>query len=186
MHRRHFLGAAAAAAAIPSVATGAPAFEPNLDTVFGFKLNVLHTPRPAPALPILMPERQWTKMTSYPGEVVVAMFWATWCHVCHGEMPIVDALNAEVADEGVRVLPISLDYGEEALETVATYYDRRGISSLDVMIDGDHLNAQQLGLRGTPTTFFLNKSGEIVSAIESAAHLDTDEARRYLRHLVEA
>ena len=184
MHRRNFLAAAGAALAVaPSTAY---AYEVNKSTEFGSKLIAIGQPFTPPELPLLRADESVVKLTSFTGEVVVATFWATWCHVCQHEMPVLDKLAADMAGEGVRVLPLSLDSGNDAMEKVAKYYKRRDINTLEVILDAGRYNAGQFGIRGTPTTFFLDKSAQVVGAIEGEAHLDTDEARAYLRHLASA
>ncbi len=44
-------------------------------------------------------------------EVVVINFWATWCAPCRAEMPILAAVSQKYAQDGVKVVAISLDAG---------------------------------------------------------------------------
>lgn len=184
--RRRFLAAAGAGLAAMSAPWSASAFDLDRDTPFGARLIILNEPVEPPNLPLLRADGETTRMSAYPGDVVVAVFWATWCHVCHKEMPEIDAMLADLGDEGVRVLPMSLDAGDDAIAKVAAYYDRRDIARLEPLIDADRLSANALGVRGTPTTFILNKEAKIVSAIEGQAFFNSDEAKRYLRHLAAA
>ncbi|MBX2854513.1 MAG: TlpA family protein disulfide reductase [Rhodobacteraceae bacterium] len=184
MHRRNFLAAAGAALAVAPAS--AHAYEVNTETDFGSKLIILAEPFTPPELPLLRADESVVKLTSFTGEVVVATFWATWCHVCQHEMPVLDKLADEMAGENVRILPLSLDSGSDALEKVTKYYKRRDIGTLEVILDAGRYNAGQFGIRGTPTTFFINKTAQVVGAIEGEAHLDSDEARAYLRHLAAA
>ena len=169
-----------------SAPNAAHAYQLDRGTPFGAKLIRVAEPFAPPELPLLRADESAVKLTSFQGEVVVACFWATWCHVCQTEMPHLDALAGEMAGEGVRVLPMSLDSGDDAMKKVSAYYERRNITSLEVLIDAGRFNAGQFGIRGTPTTFFLDKSAQVVGAIEGAAHFDSDEARGYLRHLTAA
>lgn len=179
--RRHFLTIAGAATiAAPSAAR---AFEVDRSTPFGGKLIQVADPFEPPNLPLLRPDGAVTRMTAYPGEVVLATFWATWCHVCHYEMPVIDSIHAELSAEGVRVLPMSLDAGDDAMAKVSGYFESRKLANLDVLIDADRLNAGALGIRGTPTSFIIDPNGRVVGAVEGRGYFDSDEARRYLRHV---
>ena len=44
-----------------------------------------------------------------PKKAVLVSFWATWCGPCKLEMPHVDALDKEFADQGFEGISISID-----------------------------------------------------------------------------
>lgn len=43
------------------------------------------------------------------GEVLLVNFWATWCRPCLKEIPELIALEDEYRDQGLRLVPVSLD-----------------------------------------------------------------------------
>ncbi|MEM1420436.1 MAG: TlpA disulfide reductase family protein [Pseudomonadota bacterium] len=157
-------------------------FASSPDELFESKLVSVAEPFAPPAIPL--PMAPGTGLADHKGKVVVAVFWATWCPVCLREMPEIDALSAEMSDEGVVVLPLSLDTGDEAPAKVQAYFDKNLFEHLPVIVDPGGMNAGAIGLRGTPTSFVLNKDGLVVAAIEGNAHWGSDAARRYLRELL--
>ena len=52
--------------------------------------------------------RRWD-LAALRGSVCLLDFWATWCGPCHTEIPTLVQLQARYADDGLRILGISLD-----------------------------------------------------------------------------
>ena len=92
-------------------------------------------------------------------------FWATWCGPCIKETPDLVELNNEFAPQGALVIGISADLGEDAMELVASFTKEYHMP-YQVVIDyqGD-LQQAIGGLRGYPTTFFIDKNGIIVKKL---------------------
>ena len=43
------------------------------------------------------------------GQVVLLNIWATWCAPCREEMPSLERLHRELADDGLRIVAVSVD-----------------------------------------------------------------------------
>lgn len=97
-------------------------------------------------------------LSDYKGKVVVLNFWATWCAPCRKEIPDFMELHEEMKDDGVIFAGISLD--EEGWEKVRPYANDMEIN-YPIMVDNGSV-AQQYGpIRSIPTTFILNKKGQV-------------------------
>jgi len=46
------------------------------------------------------------------GDVVVISFWATWCHYCMQELPVLAGVQAVAAKRGLRMQVVAVDYRE--------------------------------------------------------------------------
>jgi thiol-disulfide isomerase/thioredoxin len=110
------------------------------------------------------------------GQVVVINFWASWCAPCRHELPRLDALNADVARNGGRVLAVSIDLEARNADRFAK---KLGLK-LPICHDGPDGLAKLLDLQHIPFTLVLDRSGDVVfttsgsddaslSALESAA-----------------
>ncbi len=52
----------------------------------------------------------------HKGNVILVNFWATWCSPCREELPHLLKLEKELASEGFRLVVVSADEPEQALE----------------------------------------------------------------------
>ena len=108
-------------------------------------------------------------------KLTLVHFWATWCGPCVRELPRIDALQRDYGDQGLKVLAISLD-GEGKTKKVADFYAAHGITNLKVYVDTGTA-MQTIALGALPTTFFLDKDGLVVDAVEGALNWDNPRAR---------
>ncbi len=99
-------------------------------------------------------------LNAYKGDVVMLNFWATWCGPCKQEIPDFIELQEEYRDKGFRIVGLSLDQpGQEAL--VKQFIKEKGIN-YDVLFDDGSTAQAYGGVRSIPTTFLINRDGEIV------------------------
>ena len=119
------------------------------------------------------------------GRVVVLNFWASWCGVCRGEMPKLDALAGRLgeADLPVDVVALSIDDG---IEIARRALAKRGHDRLRVFHDSQRVLAPVLGVRGVPTTFVIDGEGRAISMTQGPADWSSPESLAWLRELAGA
>ena len=98
------------------------------------------------------------------GEVVVVSFWATWCKPCRRELPSLDALHAELAGKGGRVVAVSIDTDPANVRRFVRTHGLR----LPVYVDGPEGLARDLDLDHVPFTMVLDRSGALAHATSGA------------------
>lgn len=119
------------------------------------------------------------------GEWTLVVLWASDCHVCKAQKPMLSALHARRAATGVTVLGIALD-GREGLPEVRRYLAVHRAEFPNYV--GEYpivaVEFQKLldgGLRGTPTYVLFDPAGEPVATqvgpITTDAVLDVVAAR---------
>jgi len=64
---------------------------------------------------------EWDK---YRGAVVLIDYWATWCGLCHAELPNIRQLHQQYGDQGFKVLGVSLDDDQQK---VRQFIDKHNI-----------------------------------------------------------
>lgn len=108
-------------------------------------------------------------LDSFKGKTVVLNFWATWCPPCRGEMPEFDDLNKEFQKTGEAVLlAVNLTDGRrDTPERVAEFLKETGYT-MTVLLDETQEAASLFGVRYIPTTFVLDKDGELIGQIQGA------------------
>ncbi len=97
-------------------------------------------------------------LSDYNGKPLILHFWATWCPYCTKLQPGLERLYQEFKADGLEVLGISFLENDGATPQKALV--KRG-HTFKTVLHGEQV-AGEYGVRGTPTTFFINKQGTIV------------------------
>jgi thiol-disulfide isomerase/thioredoxin len=118
-------------------------------------------------------------LAMYHGDVVVLNFWATWCGPCRKEMPGLDRLQAEMGDDGLRV--VTMAFGRHNPAAMQAFWDKAGIENLPLHRDPETLMAKALGVEGLPHTFVLNADGQVIADLAGDAEWDSPAAKDILR-----
>jgi peroxiredoxin len=93
----------------------------------------------------------------------------------------VQRVTEALKDKDVIVLAISIDgTGEKG---VKPYMEKHGLT-FDTLLDQRMEVARQFGVRGTPTTVVVNRSGEIVARGLGPFDLESPEFSQYLDQLL--
>jgi len=94
------------------------------------------------------------------GRVTLVNFWATSCVTCVGEMPKMIATYDKYHGKGYDMLAVAMSYDPPSY--VVNYTETRKLP-FQVAIDNTGAVAKAWGeVQLTPTTFLVNKRGEIV------------------------
>ena len=144
-------------------------------------LQKLDTPEPIEAA-FTLADGTARSLADYAGRGVVLNLWATWCIPCVAEMPSLDAFARAVADYGIDVLPLSSDRG--GAPVVQGFFSDHGIKTLPVLLDPHSAVVHALHVRGVPTTFIIDRSGQKVAWLEGTADWSSDAATAAIRGLV--
>ena len=92
------------------------------------------------------------------GKVVLVNFWATWCPPCRVEMPGFERVYQDLKDDGFVVVGLSTD--RLPPEEVAAFAVERGVT-YPIALSPPGLGAQFGGVDGLPTSFLVDRGGQI-------------------------
>jgi thiol-disulfide isomerase/thioredoxin len=122
-------------------------------------------------------EAVWWEFEETKGKVVFLNFWATWCGPCVAEMTSIQELYNKYGHE-VKFILIST----EAPKKIKEFKDRKGYSIPFSSI----VNAPEIfQTRTFPTTFIINKKGQIVVKEFGAHDWNGKNVRNLLDELLE-
>lgn len=119
-------------------------------------------------------------LKDYRGRLIFLNFWATWCGPCRAEMPSMQRLWEEFKEEDFVILAINI---QEESKLVSSFMNERGLS-FPVLLDEKGKVARSYGIRGIPTTFFLNPEGEIIGKAVGARDWASKESFQLLEELL--
>ena len=108
-------------------------------------------------------------------------FWATWCAPCIKEMPSLDRLKSKV-DGDFDVLAISVD--RDGVEKVNDFFNENKISNLEKFFDIKNSLAKEMDLYGVPTSFFVNKQGDLIGYYQGDMEWDNDTVINFINYLI--
>jgi len=114
----------------------------------------------APQVTYTLLDGQQLSTDKLKGQVVLVNFWATSCTTCVAEMPEIMATHEKYKARGYQTVAVAMSYDPPAY--VANFAETRKLP-FPVAIDNTGEIAKKYGqVQLTPTTFVLNKKGEIV------------------------
>jgi cytochrome c biogenesis protein CcmG/thiol:disulfide interchange protein DsbE len=126
---------------------------------------------PAPDFELLTLDRCTTeRLSAHRGTPVVLTFFASWCHPCEEEMPLLEAAHQD-NPSGFDVLAVTYkDLRPDAVQ----FTDRLGVT-YPALFDTDGKVGDRYGVSGIPQTWFIDADGVVrdrVFGITSKRALD--------------
>lgn len=112
------------------------------------------------------------------GQVIVLRFWATWCAFCKDELKAIEPIWQANRDRGLLILAVNA--GQSA-EVISSYVRDLGIS-YPVLLDDSAKIARQYGVTGLPTTYFIDRQGQVRGRLLGES--DAETFRRKVEELL--
>jgi peroxiredoxin len=132
----------------------------------------------APDFTLPTPDGGTFTLSSTRGKYVMIDFWAAWCQPCRRENPNVVALYGKYKDKGFDVIGVSLDREKEAwVKAIAD--DQLVWHQVSELKFWSSEIAQKYGVTSIPSTFLLDKNGQII-----AKNLRGEDLARKLEELM--
>lgn len=121
------------------------------------------------------------KLADLKGKVVLLNFWATWCPPCKEEMPSMERLYRRYKSRKFTVVALSVD--SEGASVVAPFVKTHGLT-FPVALDSKMAVAERYRVRGLPTTFIIDRRGNLVAIAMGPREWDGPAARSLVEHLL--
>ncbi len=117
---------------------------------------------PAPGFSLINLVGEEVTLTQFEGKVVMLNFWASWCGPCKAEIPDFIKMYNQHKKDGLEIVGITLSSG--STENIRQFVEKWGMNY--TVLTGDEKVLQDLtqkygGIRGVPTTFLIDRNGNI-------------------------
>lgn len=98
-------------------------------------------------------------LSDYKGKVVLLDFWATYCRACRAKIPYLMKFNEKYKDSGLVIFGMGFEK-EKTLKA----FDKFAEVNYPILL-GDRRIVIKYGVQAIPTTFIMDKEGELVDTI---------------------
>lgn len=171
------------AAVLLVIAIGAPASanSPTLPALIKPLDLVIYRPGTKPpdfSGPTL--DSQSLSLSKLRGKVVVINFWASWCHECRPEMPVLEQLHREFGGRGLAIVGIN---ARENAEAIRRYAKELGLT-FPLILDPDGRINALFGVIGLPATFVIGRDGRAVAFGVGSRKWESPPARALIEALL--
>src|SRR5699024_3741918 len=112
-------------------------------------------------------ELETIRLSDLEGKGVMLNFWGTFCPPCEAEMPFMESLYPEYADD-IEIVAVNLDKSEFVIHKFIDKHDL----TFPVVHDKNRDVLDLYKVKPLPSTFFIDSEGRIVDKVEGALTLE--------------
>ena len=143
---------------------------------WSFALAVQAQTIDAPSVTFITIEGQKISLHEMRGKVVLVNFWATSCSICRAEMPELIQTYQQYRARGLELVAVAMSYDDPA--RIQPYIRKHGLPFPVVWDKSGEFGRRFYDVNATPTTFIVDKDGQIVS--RTLGMIDFDKLHRFL------
>jgi thiol-disulfide isomerase/thioredoxin len=141
--------------------------------------------KPAPDFTLQDLSGKKVSLADFKGKALLINFWATWCGPCKVETPWLVELRNQYAAKGFEVLGISAEGDDlQPGDKEGWAKDKAAIAKFvkeekmpyPVLINGDSISKPYGGIDAMPTSFYVDRSGNVVNVQLGLTSKDDMEA----------
>ena len=119
--------------------------------------------------------------SDFQDKVILVNFWATWCAPCIKEMPSLDRLKKKI-NKNFDVIALSVD--RDGVKKVKDFFNEQKITNLGKYFDIKNSLAKEMNLIGLPTSFFINKKGDLIGYFQGDLEWDNNTVIEFINYLI--
>ncbi len=135
---------------------------------------------PAPQMELSSINGQHISLKKLKGKVVFVNFWATWCPPCLAELPSINSLYQKLKND-TNIVFLAVDVDND-LSRSSRFLLEKGYSIPDVGGDDAHV-PRFFYSEGIPSTYVINKKGEIVFRHFNRANYNGEKFKQFILEL---
>ncbi|MBE9568834.1 MAG: TlpA family protein disulfide reductase [Proteobacteria bacterium] len=133
----------------------------------------------APDFKLQGPQKQ-INLKDYRGQIVYIDFWASWCQPCRKSFAWMNKMQSLYGEEGFTIIAINLD--EDTAK--ADKFLKKIPANFDIAYDPRGRTAQSYSVKAMPSSYLINKRGEVVHANRGFRGNDEDKLETKIRGLI--
>jgi peroxiredoxin len=119
-------------------------------------------------------------LDSLRGQVLYLDFWASWCEPCRKSFPWMEKLRIKYADQGLTVIAINLDPARKNADKFLAKQD----VGFTIAFDPKGEIAKAYQVKGMPSSFLINRAGDIVFSRIGFKETETDGIEKQIMELL--
>ena len=123
-------------------------------------------------------------LSALRGNAVMLNVWATWCIPCRDEMPALEALHRELADDGLRIIGVSIDAAGMDGDIKQFVNDHN--LTFTILHDPAERVSRVFRTRAVPETYLFDRKGQLVRRWIGKFDPLSADARRDVARALEA
>jgi len=133
-----------------------------------------------PQLSLKGMDRKNYHLSDYKGQVVLVLFWATYCSPWLAELPSMNRLQERLQGKPFKILAIDMTETEAEAKTFMQSVN----PEFSILLDSDGSTIQQWKVLAAPTRFIIAPNGEIKYTLYGAIEWDSDQMEKQLQTLM--
>jgi len=125
-------------------------------------------------------EKGSVSLNQYKGQVVYLDFWASWCGPCRQSFPWMNEMQQRYGARGFKVIAVNLDKEQALREKFITTIPPK----FTIAFDPEGTVAEQYGVQGMPSSYLIDRNGNIYAHHLGFREKDTAELEKTIQSLL--
>jgi thiol-disulfide isomerase/thioredoxin len=130
---------------------------------------------------LLSTSGRYVGLDDYRGKIVFLNFWTTWCPTCITEMPSMEKLHQKLLGKNFAMVTVNI---QESASQVKNFFEKYKLT-FTALLDTTGEVSTDFGIRAIPTTFILDKSGQIIGRIAGPREWDSRKSVALFENLAD-
>ena len=118
-------------------------------------------------------------LSDFKGHTILLNFWAIWCGPCRAEMPSMEKLYNELADDGIVLIAVNLGDSKSAVEE----FVKKTNITFPILLDKTGEIGSIYGASSIPLSYLIDTEGYLVGGVLGTTVWNTKEIIEIVRFI---